>query len=161
MRSCRAGPVSEFPYLAHAVAALAAEVMRRGHHRRDLRFPTHACRVLRDLRDRAVVVLTFDEMKEVQAVSKDEVAGDAIARDRLEHRGPHRPVVLLVALLSAGLQLGVETDLHSVSPILDELARHHAMRPVASWPFSQRSLLAICAAAAARARSGSPAMIAS
>src|SRR5439155_9680168 len=101
------------------------------------------------------------EVKEVQAVPKDEVAGDAIAFDRLEHLGPNRAVVFLVAFLSAVLQSGVETDLHPVSPVLVQLARHHAERPIASRPFSQRSLLAMCAAAAARARSGSPAMIAS
>src|SRR5258706_9147505 len=92
--------------------------MRHGHHRRDLRFPLHACGVLRDLSDRTVVVLALDEVKEVQAVPKYEVAGDAIAFDRLEHLRPNRAVVLLVAFLGAGLQSGVETDLHPVSPVL-------------------------------------------
>src|SRR5260370_14327561 len=82
--------------------------------------------------------------------SEDDVLRDAGFPDSGQHVGPHRAVVLLVALLDAGHQTRVKPDLH---PAADSLA--------ASWLRSQRSPLAMCAVAAARASSGSPSTIAS
>src|SRR5919204_2960903 len=104
----RGRSVSEFPDLAHAVAALAAEVMCDRHHRRDLGLPAHAGRVFRDLGDRAVVVIALDEVEQVEAVAEDDVAADAATFDCLNHLRPHRPGIFLLALLRAGLEPGAE-----------------------------------------------------
>src|SRR5437773_1239899 len=95
------------------------------------------------------LVVALDVVKQVEAVAKDHVLADADPLDRLQHVGPHRPVVLLVALLGARFESRMEADLHQ------------AEWPARSWPRSQRSPLAMCAVAVARASSGSPAMSAS
>src|SRR5258708_22060553 len=107
-------------------------------------------RALRHISDRALVVVALDVVKKIQAVGEDDVLRDAGFPDSGQHVGPHRAVVLLVACLDAGHQTRVEPNLH---PAADSLT--------ASWLRSQRSPLAMCAVAAARASSGSPSTIAS
>src|SRR2546422_610955 len=110
----------------------------------------HAMRfIVGHLFERAIVVVALDVVKQVEAVAKDHVLADADPLDRLQHVGPHRPVVLLVALLGARFESRMEADLHQ------------AEWPARSWPRSQRSPLAMCAVAVARASSGSPEMSAS
>src|SRR5205807_7052366 len=113
------------------------------------RLPANVDRVVGQLRDRAVIVVALDVVEQVEPIAKDHVPGDPDPPHSRQNVGPDRAVVLLVSCLNARLEPCVQADLHQT-----EL-------PAASCAFSQRSPLAMCAVAAARASSGSPAAIAS
>src|SRR5207245_2132235 len=130
----RAHDALQIKDLGKPVAALAAEVVRLRHHRGHLRLPADVHRIGGQLCDRAIVVVALDVVKQVEAVAKDHVLADADPLDRLQHVGPHRPVVLLVALLGARFESRMEADLHQ------------AEWPARRWPRSQRSPLALGAA---------------
>src|SRR2546422_1580860 len=101
----------------HAVAALAAEVMGDGRHRRHLRLPLLVEWAARKLGDGVVIVIALDEVEQVEAVAKDHVLRDAYAADALQHLWPDRAVVLLVALLGAWFEPGVQADLHRLNTL--------------------------------------------
>ena len=132
--------------------AFAGVVVRDRHHRRHLGLPFDVHRVVRQLADGAVVVLALDVVEEVQAVTEDQVLRDTGPAYGRQHVGPDLPVVLLVALDGAGLEARVDADLHGWES---------GLSPDATWERTQRSPLAMCAVAAARASSGSPPMTAS
>src|SRR5947207_639515 len=149
--SCRAEidrSYSELENQREPVAALAAEVVRLGHHGRHLRLPANVDRVGGEIPDGAVVVIALDVVEKVETVAVDQVFRDPDAANSFENVRPDRAVILLVAFLGAGSEPGVEAGLH------------HAEFPAVSWVRSHRSPLAMCAVATARASSGSPAMIA-
>src|SRR5690348_5313114 len=123
---------SEFEDHRHAVAAGACVVVGDGHHRRHLRLPFDVDRVARQGGDGAVVVLALDVVKELQAVAKDLVFGDADVAHGGQHLRPDGLVITLVTLNLARLQPGVDADPHRLPP---------ASPSRATWPRTQRSPL--------------------